>query len=255
MTRHFFIAGAQRSGSTYLHTILSEHPEIEVNQPWWPEPKFFLQPDANQRIEEYVNTYFTHGDASLRGEKSVCYMEHPEVAERLANSFPDARILFILRNPVHRAISNYWYSVKNGFENESIEKVLMDESYQVRPYDRARIIGCPPYHYLKRGKYLDYLENYFKHFDAQHMKILVFEEFICNRNAVRELFTFLGISAEFVPLSIDTKVNAYSPEDENPVNADVKSFLYEYYAESNAALARRWGLDLSKWHSSRLITL
>ncbi|HIN65722.1 MAG TPA: hypothetical protein EYM95_13855, partial [Candidatus Obscuribacterales bacterium] len=39
VSRHFFIAGAQRSGSTYLHAILTEHPEVELNQPWWPEPK------------------------------------------------------------------------------------------------------------------------------------------------------------------------------------------------------------------------
>jgi hypothetical protein len=39
---HFFIVGAQRSGTTYLYHLLSEHPSINMATPVWPEPKFFL---------------------------------------------------------------------------------------------------------------------------------------------------------------------------------------------------------------------
>ena len=251
MSRHFFIAGAQRSGTTYLHTILTEHPEIELNQPWWPEPKFFLNEDAPSRIDEYHQKYYFRDDVKIHGEKSVCYMEHSEVVERIARSFPDARIIFILRDPVDRAISNYWYSFGNKLENASIEEALMDESLAQRPYDAEKIIGCPPYYYLRRGKYSTYLDNYLKHFDRAQIKILVSEEFFNNQKAISELFEFLDIKPDFSPPSIAKKVNSYLPSDKDMSGTEVEEFLINYYAESVADLADRYNVNTGLWKSAK----
>ena len=253
MSRHFFIAGAQRSGTTYLHTILSEHPEIELNQPWWPEPKFFLNEDAPSRIDEYLKKYYFRNDATLHGEKSVCYMEHTEVIERIARSFPDARIIFILRDPVDRAISNYWYSVGNKLEDATIEQALTDESFADRPYDAAKIIGCPPYYYLRRGKYVGYLEKYLQHFDRSQIKILVSEDFFNNQKEISELFEFLEINSNFSPPSMAKKVNSYLPIDESTSGTNVEKFLANYYAESVGELSKRFGVDTSRWKSAKLL--
>lgn len=253
MSRHFFIAGAQRSGTTYLHAILSEHPEIELNQPWWPEPKFFLNEDAPSRIDEYLKKYYFRNDATLHGEKSVCYMEHTEVVERIARSFPDARIIFILRDPVDRAISNYWYSVGNKLEDATIEQALTDESFADRPYDAVKIIGCPPYYYLRRGKYVGYLEKYMQHFDRSQIKILVSEEFFNNQKEISDLFEFLEINPSFSPPSMAKKVNSYLPIDESTSGTNVEKFLANYYAESVGELSKRFGVDTSRWKSAKLL--
>ncbi len=252
MSRHFFIAGAQRSGTTYLHTILSEHPEIELNQPWWPEPKFFLHEDAPSRLDEYLKKYYFRNDATLHGEKSVCYMEHTEVIERIARSFPDARIIFILRDPVDRAISNYWYSLGNKLEDATIEQALMDESFSERPYDSAKIIGCPPYYYLRRGKYAGYLDNYLKYFDRSQIKILISEEFFNNQAKISELFEFLGIDPNFTPPSMAKKVNSYLPTDRDMNGTEVEKFLTSYYADSVADLAARYAVNIDQWKSAKL---
>jgi len=39
---HFFVVGAQRSGTTYLYNVLDEHPQIFMAKPVRPEPKFFF---------------------------------------------------------------------------------------------------------------------------------------------------------------------------------------------------------------------
>lgn len=252
MSRHFFIAGAQRSGTTYLHTILSEHPEIELNQPWWPEPKFFLAPDAPSRIDEYLKKYYFRTDATLHGEKSVCYMEHTEVIERIARSFPNARIIFILRDPVDRAISNYWYSFGNKLEDATIEQALTDESFSERSYDSEKIVGCPPYYYLRRGKYAGYLDNYLKYFDRSQIKILVSEDFFNNQTQIRDLFTFLGINPDFAPPSMAKKVNSYLPSEHDMSGTEVEKFLTNYYADSVADLTSRYSVDTSRWKSAQL---
>jgi len=254
VSSHFFIAGAQRSGTTYLHTILTEHPEIELNQPWWPEPKFFLNEDAPSRIDEYKKKYYFRDDATLQGEKSVCYMEHSEVIERIARSFPDARIIFILRDPVDRAISNYWYSVGNKLEEAPIEQALTDESFAQRAYDNKRIIGCPPYFYLQRGKYADYLDNYLQHFDRSQIKILVSEQFFNNQKSISDLFEFLKIDPDFAPPSMAKKVNSYVPPEQNMKGTEVEQFLSQYYAESVKDLAERFNVDTSQWKSAKVLS-
>lgn len=253
MASHFFIAGAQRSGTTYLHTILTEHPEIELNQPWWPEPKFFLNEDAAMRTEEYLKKYYSREDVKARGEKTVCYMEHVEVIERIAQSFPEAKIIFILRDPVDRAISNYWYSVGNKLEDATIEQALMDESLAERPYDKTRIIGCPPYNYLERGKYVGFLDKYVEHFDRNQIKILVSEELFNNQDAISDLFKFLEIDPTFKPPSISKKVNSYLPDDTAGPGSAVEKFLSSYYADSVKELSERYGVNTRQWKSMKLL--
>jgi len=248
LTRQLFVVGAQRSGTTYLHKLLSEHPQIEMNEPWWPEPKFFLQPDAGTRLDEYARIWSAKKNALVRGEKSVSYMLHPEVAERISRSFPDASIIFILRDPVVRAVSNYWYTANSGLEDKDIDEVLTNESYQNRPYDKTRITGCPPFDYLKRGKYIDYIESYLNIFDQNQVKILIHENFVNNRQEVRALFSFLGVEPDFAPTSIAETVNAESPKDVQ-ISDRVDNFLRDYYHPSNQKLAARCNVDLSMWRA------
>lgn len=253
MARHFFIAGAQRSGTTYLHTILTEHPEIELNQPWWPEPKFFLNEDAPSRKDEYLKKYYFRDDATIRGEKTVCYMEHSEVIERIARTFPDALIIFILRDPVDRAISNYWYSVGNKLEDLSLEQALTDESLKDRPYDANRIIGCPPYNYLERGKYVNYLDQYLKHFDRSQIKLLISETLFDNQKAISDLFKFLEVESGFSPPSMNKKINSYLPDEGDKKTIEVERFLCSYYADSVKELSDRYSLDTSMWKPVRML--
>jgi hypothetical protein len=37
----FIIAGAQRSGTTFLYNLCDDHPDIYMAKPCFPEPKFF----------------------------------------------------------------------------------------------------------------------------------------------------------------------------------------------------------------------
>jgi Sulfotransferase family len=74
----FLIYGAQRSGTTYLWTLLRSHPDIYLPAPWWPEPKFFSLPQAfAQGPEAYAARFADVGSALAIGEKSVPTWTHP----------------------------------------------------------------------------------------------------------------------------------------------------------------------------------
>ncbi len=85
-SEHFFIVGAQRSGTTYLYRTLDEHPEIEMAKPVRPEPKFFLQGDLSAYThDDYLGLFFGNkAGAKLRGEKSTSYIESEHAARQIS---------------------------------------------------------------------------------------------------------------------------------------------------------------------------
>ena len=120
--------------------------------PFRPEPKFFLLDDLHARgLPYYESTFFGHRPgARLRGEKTVSYMESDKAAERIAAAFPQARIVFLLRDPVERAISHYWFSVENGVETLSMEQAFRREEDGNMGEEWSRL-SMSPFTYLRRG--------------------------------------------------------------------------------------------------------
>ena len=130
----FIIAGAPRSGTTWLYLLAQHHPQIAMAQPMMPEPKFFLVDELWQRgVDYYSTTWFDALPADrVLGEKSANYLESPEVAERMCRVLPRLRLIFLVRNPVDRAYSNYLWSRQNGLETEPFERALEFEEQRER---------------------------------------------------------------------------------------------------------------------------
>jgi hypothetical protein len=103
----FFLVGAARAGTTTLAEYLKLHPEISFANP--KEPEFFTQypDDWEAHLAEY-EACFAPPDGRIRGEGSTNYSMHPiriGVAGRLADYNPNAKIIYILRDPVARTLS------------------------------------------------------------------------------------------------------------------------------------------------------
>lgn len=246
---HFFIVGAQRSGTTYLYEILDEHPEVEMAKPLRPEPKFFLKDDLYKKGIDYYEKHFFQNRKGviLRGEKSTSYIESPKAAERISYSFPEAKVIFILRNPIKRAISNYWFSFNNGFESLSMEEAFKGESHRIESYDKSKI-SVSPFAYLKRGLYVNYIKIYEKYFSRDKMEILIFEDFIGSQKSVKSLFAFLNIDEEYTPKKLKKVINRGNIPDTN-LNNELKSYLCKYFLDSNRKLAVEYNIDLSAWEN------
>lgn len=243
---HFFIVGAQRSGTTYLHTLLAEHPEIEMAKPVRPEPKFFLVDALFNRGLDYYETFFEgKHTARIRGEKSTSYIEAEKAALRINHCFPNAKIIFVLRNPIERAISNYWFSVKNGLENMPMEEAFLRED---RDYDSTQI-SVSPYAYLERGRYLDYIHMYEKYFLRSSILIVIFERLIEEAREIQRIYDFLGASSGFIPDALGEIVNKGEKPD-CKLSHKMECYLEDYYAKPNAQLAEYLEANLDEWKST-----
>jgi hypothetical protein len=110
----FFIIGAPKAGTTSLHRYLSEHPEIAMSSV--KEAMCFAPPGAPSRWQERLSRYqdLFERPAGVRGESSTGYASYPwtpEVPERVHATVPDARIVYLVRDPIARALSHYAQNV------------------------------------------------------------------------------------------------------------------------------------------------
>jgi hypothetical protein len=247
MIEHFFVVGAQRSGTTYLYYMLDEHPQIEMAKPIRPEPKFFMK-DAflESNPEDYERLYFgAKPGVKLRGEKTASYIESAQAAERIAQWYPQAKILFLLREPVARAISNYQFSAHNGLETLPLEEAIRTEDERRENYDHSKI-SASPYAYLQRGIYINYIRMFEQFFRRDNLIVMIYEEFVEHLKSIQALYNTLGAAADFVPPSLHEDINA-SEKAVGSITPDLEKYMVDYFADANAQLEAYLGRKITAW--------
>lgn len=246
----FVIAGGQRCGTTTLYALCDEHPEIYMAKPAWPEPKFFLnEATAEQGRQWYLDRWFANSEPVLAvGEKSTSYLETPGTASRMKQMFPELRVVFILRHPVERAISNYRFSCRNRLETLTLEEAIENEDARLRDQSFSEL-SAHPFAYQRRGRYFEHLEQYFEVFPPQHLKLLLNDDLNNQGEQLCEdLFTFLGVDPRFIPQSLRLKHNE-GTNDNLRVSQALMDQMLASFAADNLRLGKYLDRDLSAWSS------
>jgi len=221
-----FIIGAQRSGTTLLYRYMEMHPDICMATPLLPEPKFFLQKEySTDWSNVYLQKHFSHlKHEKILVEKSTSYYEKENVANRIKFMLPESKIIVILRNPVDRALSNYFFTKSNGLETRSLQETFIENK---PPPNMKKKISVNPFDYLERGNYLKYLKYYEKVFKKKNILYLQLENLILNHNTVlKNLTTFLEVN-EFEFPALNHKINR-TVKIEN-VSDEVYQAIKKYY--------------------------
>jgi hypothetical protein len=122
---NLIVVGAAKAGTTSLHNYLDLHPEISMSHD--KEMRFFTDPDCASWVGRY-QAYFSAG-ATYRGESTPQYTKwpiYPGVVDRMADLVPDARLIFLVRDPVLRTIAEYVEEATWSVITEDIESALSD---------------------------------------------------------------------------------------------------------------------------------
>lgn len=180
----FIIVGAMKAGTTSLAFQLTDNPQICIPLQ---ELHFFDNDENFKKGLEWYESFFKECDPeTIFGEKTPTYSYSEKVPERIFDYNPEIKIVWIFRNPVDRAYSNYWHAIKTGNENLSFAKAVKLESERIK---RDIFKG-----YLKRSIYIEQIERYLKFFKIENMHFLIFEEFLKDPiEHMRELFKFLNV--------------------------------------------------------------
>ena len=196
MLPDFFIGGVQKGGTTTLHWRLKEHPEIFI--PDWPQEIHFFDDEKNfARGLGWYETLFEGYDGQRAvGQTSPLYLYHPAVPERIERAVPNARFLFILRNPTERAYAHYWHSVKKGYEPLDFAAALEAEPERVRRGGRQR----RDHSYVDRGRYARQLARFIDRFGRERVHVLLQDRLRSDPDAVeRACAEFLGVDPGAFP--------------------------------------------------------
>lgn len=180
---HFLGIGAQKSGTTWLHENLVRHPELYL-----PEEKelHYFDRDTHKSFEHYA-AKFASGRDRVRGEITPAYSvlsrDQIAYARRL---LPEARLLFLMRNPIDRAwsqaVMNLVKIPKRRFEDVSLDEFVE----QLR---LPRTTG--------RSDYRGTLARWREFYPEDRFLIGFYEEISENpRDLLLRTFRHLGVSAD-----------------------------------------------------------
>ena len=251
MTREgptFIIAGAPRSGTTWLYELLDRHPDIYMAKPVRPEPKFFLVDELYARgIQHYFETWFRGAGAyTAAGEKTTNYLESAAAATRMHLHLPSVRLIFILRDPAHRAYSNWLWSRMNGMEREDFETALASEDERERMVPAA-LRYARPHAYFSRGLYAAMLRPYFDLYPREQILCVKFDAIIRRPGELAAgVHRFIGVTPRPGDASGLDVVNP-SEKPGEPMPHATLTRLRQRYAEPQRQLATLIGPEFEDW--------
>ncbi|MES9991075.1 MAG: sulfotransferase [Candidatus Thiodiazotropha sp.] len=242
---NLFIVGAMKSGTTSLHNYLNIHPEIFMCEP--KEPGYFAEEIAwNKGLEWYMSLF---KDATEQhkyiGESSTYYTKLPDhqgVVEKIYDHNPDAKFIYVMRNPFTRIVSHYWHEYRQhyagGVQNNILQECKSKDNY---------------IHY---SDYAMQLRPYINKFGKDRIYLLTFEGLINNPiHETKKIFEWLGLEmdAELVWSDTDNKYNA-NPKVIYGIKKKMKFMNAIRYSKSWDSLSKLFPKSLRSFMSNSVTT-
>jgi len=183
----FFIIGASKAGTTSLYHYLDAHPEIHM-APMLDSPRFFAPPSDRPPLPRTTYEALFESDAPVRGERAPSYSVHPlfpGVPGRIEGLVPEARFVYMVRDPVERCLAYYMQRRETGLEARSLAEAM-------------RGIEDPAHQYGCGSRYAMQVERYLERFPRSRMLVVDQAALRTDRAAtLREVFTFLSVDPDF----------------------------------------------------------
>jgi hypothetical protein len=174
----FIVIGAMKCGTTSLYYYLGAHPEIEMSDR--KETDFFVAEHNYDKGPDWYERRFPEGGRA-RGECSPNYTKahlFPGVARRMRTLVPDARLVYMVRDPIDRIISHYVGRRAEGKEPRSFREAVTE----------------PDNNYVRTSRYFRQLRPYREAFGDDQIRVWALEDLAARPSEVlRELHRFLGV--------------------------------------------------------------
>jgi hypothetical protein len=234
------IIGTQKGGTTSLFNYLVQHPDVRM--PFGKEIHYFdLHYDRG--IRWYRGRFpYSH---RLRGgaltlDASPYYLVHPLVPQRAAHLLPQIKLIALLRNPIHRALSHYQHEVRAGRESLSLPDAFEREPERLAG-EEERLLRDPEYYsynhhrysYILRGIYVQQLRRWAQHFPRSQLLVLQSESFFRDPgSATATVCEFLGLP----PHRLDRYFPFLRGEYERAMPDELRNKLATYFEPYNREL-------------------
>lgn len=187
MLPNFVVIGGLKCGTTSLHYYLSLHPEIFTSRE--KELNFFVKSRNWDRGVGWYRSNFvakSAGGYKAFGEASPFYTSYPEndgVPRRMHSVIPGAKLIYVVRNPVERILSQYQHWVALRREDRPIQEALKD-------FATSHFVSC--------SRYAMQLQQFLEYYPAARILVVASEDLKLKRGeTLQEIFRFLEVDGSF----------------------------------------------------------
>lgn len=197
-----FIIGVQKSATTSLYYWLGQHPCIYAPVSAKDYPVFANNERWEQGLDNYSLLFEGASNEKIIMAGSVHTLRFPHSRQRLHDTFPDAKLIVSLRDPVDRVLSAYSYLAKTGVEPLGFldaldaEKIRGSEACFQDLAERA---------YVEHGRYCEQLSDLFEKYGQEQVKVVLYDDIKDDPNRmIKDIFRFLGVDSN-ISVSFDRK--------------------------------------------------
>jgi hypothetical protein len=200
----FMIVGVQKSGTTALSHFLDQHPQIKMAK--GKEVHLFDSPSfhsswTREQIDDFYCDYFpANSKEYCCGEATPIYIYWPEIAPQLKNYNSKLKLILVLRDPVARALSQYFMTKARGLDHLPFGWALLAEIWRLfsdkwkKGGKHASNSSSRNHSYMDRGLYDRQLRNLRSCFSDDQILIIDNGELANDhQQTLSKIFKFLGI--------------------------------------------------------------
>jgi hypothetical protein len=191
---NFVVIGAMKAGTTSLWSYLRGHPQVFMTD--YKEPSYFSAERNWHRGREWYESLFSGaGEAVAVGEASTAYTKHPVhdgVPERMARLIPEARLVYLVRDPIERVRSHCEFALRYAYEEGPPERAALEDPK-----------------YVTYSRYAFQIDQYLEWFPREQLLVVTSESLRSERRlTLRRIFEFLGVDPSWVPPDLDVEYYA-----------------------------------------------
>lgn len=164
----FVIAGVPKAGTTSVARWLQAHPDGWLA----PEKELrFFNMRRDEGLDWYRSQFAGAPDGAVAGEATPGYLQDGEAVACMTAALPDSRFVVLLREPVDRAWSNYWFFRQLGGEHRTWSKIMAAEAVDPLRGPKGMRWG-----YLWAGQYGPMLQRLFDLAGRDRVQVHLFDD-------------------------------------------------------------------------------
>jgi hypothetical protein len=248
----FVGVGVQKSGTTWLADVLSQHPGVllrrkeisffvrNYHRGWGWYESFFADKQGRCAGELSVNHWYSPRADMARREfypawnprrRLYFWRKYPSARDELAAHYPGLRVFAVFRNPTERAWSHYsmWRErrERNGKRVVPFERMFADDGRWIRT----------------QGLYAHWLGYWRERFPD--FGVFLYDDIVDDPKALaRDLYRFVGVDPSFEPV-LTRRVNEGRSKERMPDSA--AALLRDTYRDEVLRFQQLIGRDLGRW--------
>jgi hypothetical protein len=198
--KFFIIGGTEKAGTTSLYEYFTNHPQIVSSHK--KETDYFRGDNCN--LDNYLKCFNTKGnDEQTYMEASPGYLGLSDtVADEIKRVVPDAKLVFMVRDPINRLRSSYLFHRSKLYIPENMDinayvKFCLDYGNGLIKLEDTPFTNPWFLNVLQAGSYKKHFEKYTEQF-PDNIQIINFEYFCKNTHEiVVSIANFLNIDAKY----------------------------------------------------------